>query len=563
MNTGITEYGQKYLKEILISYHIAEEIVISAVCILIAIRAFRFLSHLEFDRDRYSRVFLFGAAFSILGLSSLIHATIHSYDLNLNLLYHTLIGYCFALLLLIIAISAERPGNKRFLPFLYFLSVIFLVPGTYNSFPIFSDFRPLVWIFVAYLSGIVCMLYIATYYRTNYRRFIYSAIGHLLICASAIFLFFPSDIGSPMWLYGHLLRPFGFIVLLFSTNREELSRIGGSILYRVLSVFSIIASIPLFTFGIAAFYENIHHVQVVNKRMLIFILLLITLVSALLFALALIIRLIKPIIKLKESVDTLVESDFNTKIEINTNDEIGELGQAFNHMVVKLKHAMREQDRLSRLAATGELAATLAHEIKNPLNAIGGAASYIKENFKGTLINEFLTIISSEVSRINKLTTTLLNFAKPLKPQFEKTDINRIIRETVELIGPEIKESNVELKTDLEEKLPDTKCDPSQIKQIVINLLLNALDAVNGNGVIELQARKNRNMIEISVKDNGTGIKPEDLPQIFNPFYTTKTRGTGLGLAISKKIATEHNGDLVVESHYGKGSTFTLMIPIR
>ena len=115
----------------------------------------------------------------------------------------------------------------------------------------------------------------------------------------------------------------------------------------------------------------------------------------------------------------------------------------------------------------------------------------------------------------------------------------------------------------MQEDLPSVSCDPSQIKQVIINLLLNALDAVNGSGTIELSAKKNKNMIEISVKDNGIGIQEQDLPQIFNPFYTTKTRGTGLGLAISKKIANEHEGDLIVKSSVGEGSTFTLTIPIR
>jgi signal transduction histidine kinase len=564
MEHSYTEFIEKFFNERFLYYHIFEELFIAFVCFIISLRSFSILrTEKGLHHDQNSRIFLITSAFIILGINSATHAFIHAYDLDLNLLYQTLLGYCLGLFILIVAISAVKPYNKKLLPFLYFPLLILLIPDLYRSFPLFSEFRPLVWIFVAYLSGVVCMLYIATYYKTSDLRFLYSAFGHLLICIGSIFLFFPSAIGSRMWLYGHLFRPLGFSVLLFSMSHKELIQIGGSILYRVLAAFSLLAGIPLLTFGITVFYENIHPIQIMSKRMLIFLLLMITLASALLFGLGLIIRLIRPILHLKDSVDTLVETGFNRKIDVNSNDEIGELGRAFNDMVSKLKQAMQEQDRLSRLAATGELAATLAHEIKNPLNAIGGAASYIKENFKGALIREFLQIISEEVSRINKLTTTLLSFAKPVMPEKQRVDINKLVKETLELLSQDIREDGINLKTDLQNNLPPVNCDPNHIKQLLINLLLNAFDAVDGSGEILVKTEILDGNLFLSVKDNGTGIKKEHMDQIFNPFFTTKTRGTGLGLAISKKIAKEHGGDLSVESVPGKGSKFTLSIPIE
>lgn len=546
-------------------YHIGEEFLIALVCFTVAIRAFYTSKseHPSLDKEKRSRIFLIGAGFVLLGINSTVHSSIHALDLDENLLYQTLLGYCLGLLTLIVAISAEKPWNKKAFPLLYIPLLILLFPDIYERFPIFGEFRPLVWVIVAYLSGIVSMLYIATFYRTRSRRYLYSALGHALICTSAILLFFPAAIGSTIWLYGHLFRPMGFGILFFSMTQEELTKLGGSILYRALTAFSLLAAIPLLVFGTVVFYENINPIQLVGRKLIVFLLLLITLASALIFGLGLIIRLIGPILRLKDSVDRLVDERFSKKIEINSNDEIGELSNAFNEMVVKLHHAIAEQDRLSRLAATGELAATLAHEIKNPLNAIGGAAVYIEKNFRGSLIKEFVKIIYDEVLRINKLTTTLLNFAKPIKPEPEPSDINKLVNETVYFLGQESKGQDVVIETDLAGDVPIINFDHNQIKQVLINMLLNSFDAVDKNGKIKIKTRPSNGNVLLSVEDNGKGIKEEDIKNIFNPFFTTKTRGTGLGLAISKKIAREHGGDIFVESIHGKGSKFTLLLPAR
>jgi signal transduction histidine kinase len=247
------------------------------------------------------------------------------------------------------------------------------------------------------------------------------------------------------------------------------------------------------------------------------------------------------------------------RIPIQSNDEIGELSSAFNEMLNRLDNAIEEQERMCRLAATGELAATLAHEIKNPLNAIGGAANYIGKNMKGSLVKEFVTVITSEVSRINNLTTTLLSFSKTADPNPEPVNLNKLIKEALYLLSKESPDMQVTLKEDLAADLPQVNCDYNQIKQVVINLLLNGLDAVDADGVITLRTWHRKNRTYLEVEDNGRGISPEIIHNIFNPFFTTKTRGTGLGLAISKKIAREHGGDLTVESTPGKGSIFTLV----
>lgn len=546
-------------KEFLLRYHNGEEILIGIICLLIAIRAFRVSAiKISGNQTKSGRIFLVGASFLILGSSSFIHAIIHATQSDLNLLYQTLIGYGLGLFTLIVAISVENPRNKIAIPLLYIPLLLMLHPMAYEKFPFFGQFRPLVWIVIAYLSGIVCMLYIGTFYRRRSKQFLFSAVGHLIICIGAIFLFFPAPIGSPVWLHGHIMRPVGFMILFFSMSRKELLEMEGSILYRALAAFSILAAIPLLFFGSFVFYDNISPVTIIGRRFIIFLLLLITLISGLIFGLGMIIRLIRPILQLKNSVDSMVGEGMMKRIPIKNDDEIGELSNAFNEMLSRLDNAIEEQERMCRLAATGELAATLAHEIKNPLNAIGGAANYIGKNMKGSLVKEFVTVITSEVSRINKLTSTLLSFSKTAEPNPEPVDLNRLLKEALYLLSKETPELQATLKQELEENLPLVDCDYNQIKQIVINLLLNALEVVEEYGTITVKTWHKKNRIYLAVKDNGKGISPEIIHNIFNPFFTTKTRGTGLGLAISKKIAREHGGDLTVESTPGKGSIFTL-----
>jgi len=545
-------------KEFLLNYHIGEEILIALICLLIAVRAFR-TSDFKFtgNENKSSRIFLVGASFLILGSSSLIHGIIHASHSNLNLLYQTLLAYSLGLFILIMAISVENPRNKVALPLLYVPLLALLHPAAYEQFPLFGQFRPLVWILVAYLSGIVCILYIGTFYRRRSKQFLFSALGHLIICIGAIFLFFPAQIGSTVWLHGHIMRPLGFIILFFSMSRGELLKMEGSILYRALAAFSILAAIPLLFFGTFVFYDNIAPVTIIGRRFIIFMLLLTTLISGLLFGLGMIIRLVRPILQLKNSVDNMVGEGMVKRIPIRSNDEIGELSRSFNDMLNRLDNAIEEQERMCRLAATGELAATLAHEIKNPLNAIGGAATYIGKNTKGSLTKEFVSVITSEVSRIDKLTTTLLSFSKTAAPNPEPNDLNKVVRESLSLMSKESPDLKVTVNEDLADDLPLVDFDYNQIKQVIINLLINAHDAVSENGIITVKTWQAKNRYYLAVEDNGSGISQEIIHNIFNPFFTTKTRGTGLGLAVSRRIAKEHGGDLTVKSIQGEGSTFT------
>ena len=251
-------------------------------------------------------------------------------------------------------------------------------------------------------------------------------------------------------------------------------------------------------------------------------------------------------------------------------DEIRELVEVFNQMVKdlrfnlqELKKADAEKARLERLSALGEMAATVAHETKNPLNSIRVATSYLKKNFHGEILAEFLTIIEEEVMRLNDITSNFLGFSKPAPLVFKPGDINAIVRQTVELIRQEATDRNIEVILVTDEHVPVMPWDHSAMKQALLNLLLNALDASREGDAITISTETAGDRLRISVQDTGAGIAKEILAHIFKPFYTTKTRGSGLGLAIVDRIVKEHKGSIAVQSETGKGTQFTIELPMH
>lgn len=251
-------------------------------------------------------------------------------------------------------------------------------------------------------------------------------------------------------------------------------------------------------------------------------------------------------------------------------DEVGYLIETFNEMILKLKKSLEELDKttkeklkLEKSSAMAEMAMTVAHEIKNPLNAIKAATSYIKDNFKGQVLREFLNIIDKETERLNELITSFLAYARPVPLNFTKGDLNNVIQDVIKLIETELKEDGkiLELKFDL--SIPQFYFDHHQIKQAVLNLLVNALDATKEGDTISVITEKNKDFAKITIKDTGTGIPDELLNKIFEPFFTTKTTGSGLGLACVERIVKEHGGSITVNSKYTEGTEFYIEIPIK
>jgi signal transduction histidine kinase len=251
-------------------------------------------------------------------------------------------------------------------------------------------------------------------------------------------------------------------------------------------------------------------------------------------------------------------------------DEIQELVEAFNQMVRDLRYNLSELEkantdkaRLERLSALGEMATTVAHETKNPLNSIRLATSYLKKNFQGELLTEFLSIIEEEVMRVNDIASGFLGFSRPAPIRLAACNINAIVKSTVELVRQEATDRDIELVLLTDERIPPVSCDFSRIKQALLNLLINALDVSKAGDTIAVTTEADGAVMKLSVQDTGRGIPAEELEKIFKPFYTTKTRGSGLGLAIVDRILKEHKGEITVDSAEGNGTKFTLALPVH
>jgi signal transduction histidine kinase len=250
-------------------------------------------------------------------------------------------------------------------------------------------------------------------------------------------------------------------------------------------------------------------------------------------------------------------------------DEINELVEVFNQMVKDLRYNLQElekanteKNRMERLSALGEMAMTVAHEIKNPLNSIKMATSYLKNNFHGVILSEFLGIVEEEVSRINDISSNFLGFSKPEPINLKMCNINTLVESTVDLLRQEATEKNIEIIALLYGNLPFVPCDYSRIKQALLNLLLNALEASKAGDTVEITTWNEGPFISIIIEDTGKGISSEEMENIFKPFFTTKTHGSGLGLAIIDRIVKEHGGDIEVDSEVGKGTKFTIKLKV-
>lgn len=251
-------------------------------------------------------------------------------------------------------------------------------------------------------------------------------------------------------------------------------------------------------------------------------------------------------------------------------DEMNELIEVFNQMVKDLKYnlgelekANIEKDRLERLSMLGEMAATVAHETKNPLNSIRLATSYLKKNFQGEILSEFLGIIEEEVRRLNDITSNFLAFSRPAPMTVRAADINTIVKAVVDLIRQEATDRNIEIVMLTDENIPLLEIDVSRIKQAILNLLINAMDASQESDTIRIATEIHKSSVDISVQDTGKGIAEEEKEKILKPFYTTKTRGSGLGLAIVERIAKEHKGEILIDTSAKKGVKFILRLPVQ
>ncbi|MCK9195602.1 MAG: ATP-binding protein [Syntrophales bacterium] len=218
--------------------------------------------------------------------------------------------------------------------------------------------------------------------------------------------------------------------------------------------------------------------------------------------------------------------------------------------------------RTQHLAALGSLAAGVAHEIRNPLSSIKGFATYFKERYREIPADrETAEIMIGEVERLNRVIGQLLEFARPTTLHLEKGSIPALVKDVLKIITGEMGEREIVLERELT-TLPDISFDKDKMKQVFLNLFLNALEAMNEGGSLTVKAGPlNEQWLQIEIIDTGTGIAKEDLGRIFDPYFTTKPSGTGLGMAIVQKILTAHHGEIKLESEPGKGTRTIILLP--
>jgi signal transduction histidine kinase len=271
------------------------------------------------------------------------------------------------------------------------------------------------------------------------------------------------------------------------------------------------------------------------------------------------------------------ENGLEARAHVRSTDDIGRLGVAFNSLIAKLERARRRVDRYhyeqmkraDRLASIGEMAAGIAHEIKNPLAGIAGVIQVLKRDIPaGDQRRAVLDEVLSQVERMDKAVRNLLSFARPPEPKMTIVDINELIGKLLDFLAPHFAKHSITAERRLAAGLPWLTLDPDLIQQALINISLNAIQAMHEQGgkfIVETRSASTGEgvpgKIEIVFKDSGNGISVENLGKIFNPFFTTRQQGTGLGLSITQRIVEQHNGEITVASEPGKGTTFTLSLP--
>ena len=281
----------------------------------------------------------------------------------------------------------------------------------------------------------------------------------------------------------------------------------------------------------------------------------------------------RPVVELQEQIERVGEGDMNASVSFaKRNDEIGDLGRNFNRMVEQLRESREEIDRLHRtqmsraehFATLGEMATGLAHEIRNPLAGIAGVIEIVGRDLPASSpARAVVKDVREEIAQINRILTDLLGTARPRASEMRPSDLNTTAEHAVMLARQQVLSKPIKIEFVPAPDLPDVWHDSDQIHQVLLNLLLNAVQAIEGAGVVRVMVFAHNEVVGITVSDTGHGIPAEHLPNIFRPFYTTKGNGTGLGLSLARRIVEEHHGRIEVASTSGEGTTFSVLLPMH
>ncbi len=351
--------------------------------------------------------------------------------------------------------------------------------------------------------------------------------------------------------------------------------------YRNVPVLSAYRYVPVLNWGLVAkqdLAEAFAPVEKLKKRVIVLIFFCITVVVAL--GISFTNRITQPILELTEGAKAIASGKLDHRILIVSQSEVGILAEEFNKMATKLKESYSNLEqkveertsqllRAERLAAVGELAAEVAHEINNPLGGLQNFASMMKnepENIEQT--RKYANLMLEGLKRVEMIVKRLLTFSKPYALTLSGKNINDIIRHALEFIEYRLEPCNVYIHKILNESLSPVMVDSDQLSQVFINIMVNALESMPGGGTLTIKTdfcKKHDRCVTIQLSDTGCGIEQKSLDKIFEPFFTTKNKeggkGLGLGLAISKRIIEDHHGEISIASKAGEGTQFTICLP--
>lgn len=303
-----------------------------------------------------------------------------------------------------------------------------------------------------------------------------------------------------------------------------------------------------------------------------------------------------PVRALRDGTERLARGDLGTQIEVSSRDELGSLARRFNEMSLELSDArqaltawtrtleervsqktaelQRAQEQMiqaEKLTSLGKLAAVVAHEINNPLSGILTYAKLLRKwidrgdslEERSAEMHDSLALIESESRRCGEIVRNLLMFARATPFHIDDVDVNAVARQCLRLVEHKLDMAGISAKLDLDPASPHIRGDASQLEQLLLALVMNAIDAMPHDGLLRVTTRGSDSRVIVTVEDNGCGIPEALLPRLFDPFVTTKEEGhgVGLGLAISRGIVDRHNGTIEVKSEVGRGTVFTISLP--
>ncbi len=283
-------------------------------------------------------------------------------------------------------------------------------------------------------------------------------------------------------------------------------------------------------------------------------------------------RISRPIAKLSEGAREVAAGRWNTRVDVRSHDEIGQLAANFNDMVRQLES---QRDRLmqsERVAAWRELARRLAHELKNPLFPLQLTIENLQRARKQTpeqfdeIFAESTATLRTELENLKSVIARFSDFSKMPTPQLQSVNLNEAVRSAVRLYDAQfnaIGRPPVMPELYLDENIPPIQADPDLLHRAFSNLVLNSLDAMPGGGTLTIRTGQKDGSVRVEISDTGAGLTPEECERLFTPYYTTKRHGTGLGLAVVQSIVSDHHGKISVESAPGAGATFRIDLPIR